>query len=115
MTVNKGYFEKKVARENALILTARNLAEQYMMDCLVCSMRKNGISKNKVAQIVKDSAEFYDKFLICFDRKHPEADYYRELLDREQRDVFADKTDKFEDRYPAAYQIYYDKPMRHKR
>ena len=86
---------------------------QYAQDCMISAMREgNVVSKPVVEKILKVFEEKFNKFFICFDPKEPEADYQRELIDRDQIEVFGEKAETFEERYPYALKIRYGKPIR---
>ena len=114
--MGNAYLDKQKAKQDKIIRTAQDVAVQYTFDCMVSAMRENNrVSKTAILEIREIFDEKFEKFLVCFDPKHPEADYYRELLDRDQREVFREKAESFEERYPSAYDIRYDKPDRHKK
>lgn len=114
--MRNSYLDRQSAKQDIIIRAAQDIATQFSADCFISAMRENNrVSKNVVKEILEDYKKKHEKYIVCFDPKHPEADYYRELLDRDQREVFGNETAPFEERYPVAHDIRYDKPLRHKK
>lgn len=88
---------------------------QFCVDLMTIVLHKRGYGAERMTAIIEEFIKLHDKYLTAFDVTHPEADYYRELLDREMRSVFGDKADPFEERYPTVKEIRYDKPYKHKK
>jgi hypothetical protein len=113
--MSNGYLNRKNAERNALIFAAQDAMMQYDVDILTILLHSRGYGKTRMMTLIDEFIKLHDKYMIAFDPSEPEADYYRELLDREMRAVFGEDADPFEVRFPAAKQIFYDKPMKHKK
>lgn len=113
--MGNAYMNKQKKQREEIIQAAQDIASQFIVDCMISAMRENNkVSKNAVKEILAEFEKKRTKYIVCFDPKHPEADYYRELLDRDQKEVFGAATKLFDERYPFAYDIRYDKPLRNK-
>lgn len=113
--MGKNFLERQEELRQASYEAGFEEGVQYAQDCMVSAMREdNMVSKPVVEKILKVFAEKFEKRSICFNPKHPEADYQRELLDRDQIEVFGEKAEAFEKRYPYALKIRYDKPCQEK-
>lgn len=108
------YLDRQKAKQTIMLRVAQEIATQYAVDCFTVLLHERGYGAERMTALLKDFAEMQEKFLVAFDPKEPEADYYREVLDRELRAIYGSKADPFEVRYPAAYDILYDKPFRDK-
>ena len=97
-------------------IVAQEQMQQFDVD--IWSMllhNEEGYGKKRLTELIHKFIALHEKYIIAFDPKHPEADYFRELLDREMRDIWGEEADPFDVRFPYAKQIFYDKPMKHKK
>ena len=108
------YLEKQEAVRRANVIVAQDQMQQYDVDIWsVLLHNKKGFGKKVLRELITDFVALHEKYLIAFDPTHPEADYYRELLDRELREIWGDEMEEFEQRHPFAKKIRYDKPAKH--
>lgn len=110
--MGNAYLKKQTAAQNAVFDTAQDFMLQFCVDLMTIVFHKRGYGAERMKDAIEDFMQLHDKYLTAFDVKHPEADYHRELLDREMRSVFGDEASPFEERYPMAKKIRYDKPMK---
>lgn len=109
------YFKKQDAVKNAVFDVTQDFMLQFCVDLMTIVLHNRGYGAERMTAAIEEFMELHNKYINAFNVKNPEADYFRELLDREMRSVFGDKTDPFDVRYPMAKEIRYDKPMRHKK
>lgn len=112
--MGNAYLDRQKAKQDIMIRAAQEMMMQYDADIFAVLLHRRGYGAERMTALNKEFQEMHAKFLIAFDPKEPEADYYRELLDRELRDIYGDKMEPFEKRYPVAHDIRYDKPLRGK-
>lgn len=111
--MSNAYLNKQKAAHNAVFDTAQELVTQFCVDVFTIILHnREHYGHGRMLEVRAEFEELRKKYSVCFDTKHPEADYYRELLDREMRAVHGDEANKFEDRYPMAREILYDKPVK---
>lgn len=113
--MRNAYLEKKNAEKRALIRAAQEMMAQYDVDIFTMVLHRRGYGEARMTELLHEFLKLQEEYLIAFDPNEPEADYYRELLDREMRAVYGEKADPFEVRYPMAKSIFYDRPLRHKK
>lgn len=109
------YLKKQKAVQQAVFEAAQDFMMQFDVDIMTIVLHNRGFGAERMEAIINEFMELHDKYIAAFDVQDPEADYMRELLDREMRSVFGDKASPFNERYPIAKEIRYDKPLRHKK
>ena len=90
------------------------IATQKMWDYIQIVLRdpevmgKDTFGPERLAKLYKALKEAKDTYHSAF-TADKEADYYQEKLDSKLREIWADKTLSFYDRYPDIKKIKYDK------
>lgn len=112
--MGKNFLERQWELRQAAYEAGFEEGVQYAQDCMVEAMRGRGYGENRMIGLLEDFEKIYNNHFCCFDPEHPEADYHRVLLDREQKAAFGEKAEPFEKRFPYALKIRYDKPIREK-
>lgn len=113
--MHNAYLKKQQAVQNALFDATQDFMLQFCVDLMTIVLHNRGYGAERMTAVIEEFMEMHNKYIDAFDVKNPEADYVRELLDREMRSVFGDKADSFDVRYPMAKEIRYDKPLKHKK
>ena len=73
--------------------------------------RKDTFGAERLDKIFQALKTVADEYHIAF-TNDKEADYYQEMLDRQIRDIWGDKTMPFYERYPELKKVRYDKAMK---
>ena len=75
--------ERHAAEVQAAFDIGLRVGRQQGIDMMQLSLqRKHGFAEKRMWELLMDIRELYEYFRPAFDVKHPECDYYRELLDR---------------------------------
>ena len=73
-------------------------------------MGKNRVlNRGSIEKIFRNCSKLDDHYSTAFDAGNVEADYIREEMDAALRDIYQDKADPFNKRYPYAKDIRYCK------
>ena len=106
------YLNKQKLERSAVFVAGWEEGAQYVQDCMMIALHNRGIGEKRMMEIMEDFKNIHNEHIVCFDPKEAEADYHRELLDREMKAILKDKAQPFEERYPVSIKIRYDKPLR---
>ena len=99
------YIEQRDAIRKEFFLAGMELEGQRTVDmlCLVLHdpeiMGKNAFGAERLKTVVKAIQEREETFREAF-LNNPESDWWQEALDRGLREIFGDKLEPFEKRYP---------------
>lgn len=104
--------DKQMEVQSAVFAAGWEEGAQYALDCMMIALHNRGIGEIRMLEILEDFKKIHNEHIVCFDPKEAEADYHRELLDREMKSILKDKAQPFEERYPCSLKIRYDKPYK---
>lgn len=107
-----GYLERERAKRQTLLDIGVNVGFQQAMDFVSCALRDPDVvgadawgpeRQNKLIAAVQERDKHYSPAF----GKGPEADVYRDHLDRELADCWKDSMEPFDVRYPWINKIKY--------
>ena len=84
------------------------IMKQFMVDTLQIAIHEEfGFGYDRIERLTKAWGEKYSEFYKCLGTQDAEADYLRECLDRQLKEVIGDKMEliNFEERYPDIKKI----------
>jgi hypothetical protein len=77
------YLERQKLEKQTAFEVGMRIGRQQTIDFLQLALQsKHGFAEKRTWEILMEIKELYDQFRPAFDIKHPECDYFRELLDR---------------------------------
>lgn len=75
--------EKMNAEKQLAFDIGLRIGRQQSIDLMQLALQsKQGFGEKRMWEVLQEMATLYDEFHPAFDVKHPECDYYREMLDR---------------------------------
>ena len=74
--------ERMAAEKQAAFDVGLSVGRQQTVDFIQLALQKRGYGEKRIWEILMDMKALYDEFWPAFEVRHPECDYYRELLDR---------------------------------
>ena len=113
----KDYLDRQRAMYQGLLDVGERLGMQKMWDYVQIVlhnpkvMSKDTFGEERLNNIFEELKVMADEYHTAF-TTDKEADYYQEMLDRQLRDIYGDKTMPFYERYPELKQVRYDKAMK---
>lgn len=107
--MKSGYLQREAAKRKAYMDAMGAVMMQFMLDTLQCALHDEGFGYDRVMKITKRWGDKYETYYPALDHKDVEADYLRECLDRELRNLIRDKQEfyPFAKRYPEIKEITY--------
>ena len=114
---NSNYMAKQRAMYQGLLDVGEQLGMQKMWDYVQivlhnpAIMGKDTFGACRLDIIFQELKVMADEYHTAF-TTDKEADYYQELMDRQLRDIWGDKTLPFYERYPELKKVRYDKAMK---
>ena len=115
--MKNSYLEKQRAMQQGFLDVGEQFGLQKMWDYVQIVlhdpkvMGKDTFGAERLDKIFQALKTVADEYHIAF-TNDKEADYYQEMLDRQIRDIWGDKTMPFYERYPELKQVRYDKAMK---
>ena len=107
-----GYLQKQQAARDALICVVERVAQQEMVDVFCIALHQvAGMGEKRLQEVIAKVQELQKVFAPAFDTRHPECDYYRELMDRAISEVCSEEHPliPFEERYDELKKVRYDR------
>ena len=74
--------ERMAAEKQAAFDVGLSVGRQQTVDFIQLAMQSRGYGEKRLWELLQDMKALYDEYWPAFDVKHPECDYYRDLLDR---------------------------------
>lgn len=74
--------ERMAAEKQAAFDVGLSVGRQQTVDFIQLAMQSRGYGEKRLWELLQDMSKLYDEYWPAFDVRHPECDYYRELLDR---------------------------------
>lgn len=107
--MKSGYLQRERQKRQAYIDATEAIMKQFMLDTLQCALHDYGFGYDRVLQITKMWGDKYSTYYPALGTKDAEADYLRECLDRELRNLIRDRSEfyDFRQRYPEIREITY--------
>lgn len=107
--MKNAYIERQQKMRQIYMNAAESIMKQFMLDTLQCALHDYGFGYDRVLQITKMWGDKYSTYYPALGTKDAEADYLRECLDRELRNLIHDKQQfyPFAQRYPEIKEITY--------
>lgn len=108
------YMKRREARDQAWLDVGEQMGVQKMADYVAIAlhdpdvMGKNVYSRERIDAFMKHLSRIADEHKKAF-TLDKEADYYQELLDRAQKEIYGDDMQPFNVRYPYVKEISYKK------
>lgn len=108
------YMKKREARDQAWLDVGEQMGVQKMADYVAIAlhspevMKKNVHSRERIDEFMRMLADIADFYAPAF-TLDKEADYYQELLDRAQAEIYGADMQPFKERYPYVKEISYKK------
>lgn len=114
--MGNAYLDKRKAEIDANVVAGQDAATQFTIDCMMRLLHRHyGFGESRAHFLVTRLIEMMSEERKMFDPEEPEADYKREVADRELKETFGKYFNPFDERYPHARKIRYDKPARKKK
>lgn len=103
------YLEKRDQETGAYIKATEEIIRQMMCDTFVIALHDElGFGYERISRIMDAWSENYNYFINACDIKHPEADYFQEILDRQLKYICrSHEFFPFKERYPRVKEIKY--------
>lgn len=81
--MKNSYMQRRAVERDALIAVVERVSQQEMVDVFCIALnRVVGMGYKRLMDVIQEVQRLQSFFAPAFDVKHPECDYYRELLDR---------------------------------
>ena len=75
--------ERMAAEKQAAFDIGLRIGRQQSIDLVQLALQsKHGFAEKRMWELLTEMTRMFDEFKPAFDVKHPECDYYREMLDR---------------------------------
>lgn len=111
--MGKNYSQRIHDKNIALINAGLQTGKQWLLDMFVIAlndpevMGKDVIGYNRMMRIIRAVSDNDDKLRIAMASADPEADYYRDQIDKRMKSIFKGEFSAFEERYPYLTEIKY--------
>lgn len=108
------YLKKCEARDQVWLDVGEEMGVQKMADYIAIAlhdpevMGKNVYSRKRIDEFMNHLSRIATKYEKAF-TQHKEADYYQEMLDRAQAEIYGADMQPFKMRYPYVKEISYKK------
>ena len=103
-----GYLQKQQIRLQVYVEATEAIMKQFMVDTLQLAIHEEfGWGYDRIERLTKAWGAKYSEFYPCLGTKDQEADYLRECLDRQLKEVIRDHMEliPFKERYPEIKEI----------
>lgn len=103
------YLAKVAMEKRELLNVGIQVGAQQIIDALQLALQEEGYGTDRTYRILKNTMMYREGFMRAFDRKDPEADVFREHLDRALSNLCDDEHPliAFEERYADLAKITY--------